>query len=75
MLTIRFYTKLGTYKGWLKFDSDNKQESLHWVKSDNILKIGENEYNRNNLKDLIDLFKYELHVKRMYECFEVLKDV
>jgi len=67
MLTIRYFTELGTYKGWEKFAIDRKFDCVRWVNSGNSVKIAHNEYKKEDIKELKELFKHEILVIKTYK--------
>jgi hypothetical protein len=67
MLTIRFFTQLDTYKGWIKFSSDCKLDCIRWINSGNKLKIGFNTYTKTELQELKELFRHELVAIKIFK--------
>ena len=39
MITIRYYTSSGLYKGWNKYTDKNIQEAKEWIKNGHTIKI------------------------------------
>tara|TARA_R100001463_G_C3395337_1_gene207401 strand:+ start:291 stop:431 length:141 start_codon:yes stop_codon:yes gene_type:complete len=39
MITIRYYTNTGIYKGWNKYNNKNIQEAKEWLRNGHIIKI------------------------------------
>lgn len=39
MITIRYYTSSGIFKGWNKYTNENIQEAKEWIRNGHTIKI------------------------------------
>tara|TARA_R110000823_G_scaffold82021_1_gene186206 strand:- start:109 stop:267 length:159 start_codon:yes stop_codon:yes gene_type:complete len=52
MITIRYYTEKGIYKGWNKYNDKNIEEAKEWLRNGHKIRIFNKEVTNKIIKNL-----------------------